>query len=282
MRRKKRITWISVHVIGLKFEQEKGPRRKKRVVGARWKAGGGRWRKGLCQEELYNCDSNPNRGYGKHGAPQEDGNVAFAMLDGEFGNPFKSSCPNQVVAAAGADFVGKEYVDSYIVDCYEDGKHHTHHCGHGSGTKGPNNYHQEPASPGQLLSPAFHFQTGAFSPPGMNEDTTEADEEDSEEMEGYSLAQPVGFIRWSVPGTGQGSSPPYSRDSACAERSVSHGYPVHVIGLKFEQGKGAAAKEKGRWRQMEGRWRKVEEGVVGSGAQMGWATHFSDNQPQSA
>jgi len=55
-----------------------------------------------------------------------------------------------------------------------------------------------------------------------------------------------------------------------------------VIGLKFEQGKGAAAKEKGRWRQMEGRWRKVEEGVVGSGAQMGWATHFSDNQPQSA
>jgi len=38
-----------------------------------------------------NCDSNPNRGYGKHGAPQEDGNVAFAML--EFDEVVESLCP---------------------------------------------------------------------------------------------------------------------------------------------------------------------------------------------
>ena len=53
--------------------------------------------------------------------PLSGAEAYMTASSGEFGNPFKSSCPNQVVAAAGADFVGKEYVDSYIVDCSETG-----------------------------------------------------------------------------------------------------------------------------------------------------------------
>eukprot|EP00798_Chlamydomonas_sp_ICE-L_P012464 gene12464-15670_t len=174
-----------------------------------------------------NCDSNPNRGYGKHGAPQEDGNVAFAMLEfdevveslcpgadynfsvtfplsgaeaymtassGEFGNPFKSSCPNQVVAAAGADFVGKEYVDSYIVDCSETGNITI--TATWSRTK-TDNYHQSsitlPVNATCMLDycsqPSVPTPDSPYSPPGMNEDTTEEDEEDSEEMEGEETTE---------------------------------------------------------------------------------------------
>eukprot|EP00798_Chlamydomonas_sp_ICE-L_P000941 gene941-36020_t len=100
------------------------------------------------------CDPYPTRGYGLHGDPQEDGSLAFAMLEvdkvvdslcpgaeynfsvtfplnaqihaymtatsGEFGNPFSPSCPNQVVTGS-ADFVEMQYLDSYIVDCSETG-----------------------------------------------------------------------------------------------------------------------------------------------------------------
>eukprot|EP00798_Chlamydomonas_sp_ICE-L_P012477 gene12477-15685_t len=168
------------------------------------------------------CDSNPDRGYGKHGAPQEDGKVAFAMLEfdevveslcpgadynfsvtfplsgaeaymtassGEFGNPFKSSCPNQVVAAAGADFVGKEYVDSYIVDCSETGNITITVTW--SRTK-TDNYHQSsitlPVNATCMLEycsqPSVPTPDSPYTPPGMNEDTTEEDEDESEEMEG--------------------------------------------------------------------------------------------------
>eukprot|EP00798_Chlamydomonas_sp_ICE-L_P012476 gene12476-15683_t len=154
------------------------------------------------------CDSNPNRGYGKHGAPQEDGSMAFAMLEfdevtfplsgaeaymtassGEFGNPFKSSCPNQVVAAAGADFVGKEYVDSYIVDCSETGN--VTITVTWSRTK-TDNYHQSsitlPVNATCMLEYCSQASVptpdSPYSPPGMNEDNTGEDEDDSEEMEG--------------------------------------------------------------------------------------------------